>query len=557
MRNQDLAHELYSDLEPYRAGARDHFEKLLELQQTNFLKKMVTMRRPDAKAKAIDKWRQANEKCKKLHIPPTLDHPLATAYGIAKDFLRRAVYDERRETSSSTALGTSLRYPILPENGKFGPGKTLLCDNESQACKLAFGTHTYTDSYLRAFYRISLLGNPRTFNLELSREKNYGSKQVRASKLVTVPKTDDIDRVICIEPLLNMFFQQSVRYSLEKSLERLGINLSTQQSKQRTLARIGSKSGYFATLDLSSASDTISYSFCESFLPKELFEALKLGRCSHTLVGDEEVELNMISSMGNATTFPLQTLIFLSLSIGVMTECGIDYRLHFNSNVGVNGDDIILPSQCALMLIELLEMCGFVVNTSKTFILGPYRESCGGDYYSGYIVTPVRIKTLASRSDIFSAYNRLLVWSARHGVNCERTLTYLRNSVNKPNYIPMGEAVDRGFWKLHKKGRYRGLTYAGTKKRIKTSISDSISLFLASAISQDHESNLVPLRGRGKARLSVCVSPSFPRTNEYSDWSPDQSPDPTLMSQDTFSDVVRLEKNLTVLIGSYHPYSSL
>jgi hypothetical protein len=465
----------------------------LKLEQELF-KKLSTSRDEGTKNRAIEKWHVANNLCAAEFSPPLEDTPVALAYGYARDFFHSLVIN--RTAGSSQDLITSIK----PEDGLFGPGKSLGCEDELFVTKLRESEHTFTSLALKAFYRKSLLENPRLFDLEVHRARTYGQTIVDASKLTTVPKNDTIDRVICIEPLLNMFYQQAVRAFLERRLKTVGINFSNQQDIQRLLAKKGSIDGSLVTIDLSSASDTISLNFCRKFLPEALLSELLLCRTQYTMIGDEKVELNMISSMGNATTFPLQTMIFLSLVVGcfkAMDEKPIFRGTH--RNLGVFGDDIIIPNNLALLLCELLTLCGFKVNTAKSFITGLFRESCGGDYLAGENVTPIRIKNLEKVTDLFSSYNRLLLWSAEQGIPLLGTLRLIRKSIRKPNYVPIGDNVDSGLWVDMKPDSwyYRRLPVSARKKVV-----GCISTFLHGCITQrDDLECFAELRHSTRTRL--------------------------------------------------------
>jgi hypothetical protein len=93
--------------------------------------------------------------------------------------------------------------------------------------------------------------------------------------------------------------------------------------------------------------------------------------------------------MGNGYTFELETLIFSSI-----VKVTLD-RLGFLSIPGVSfhvyGDDIIVPSESADTVLAVLRWFGFTPNPKKTFTKGPFRESCGGDFFEGQ---PVRGLTL-------------------------------------------------------------------------------------------------------------------------------------------------------------------
>ncbi len=52
-----------------------------------------------------------------------------------------------------------------------------------------------------------------------------------------------------------------------------------------------------------------------------------------------------------------------------------------------------------------LQLCGFTVNSSKSFTDGPFRESCGHDYYKGIDIRPVYTKTMLTWRDVFRVHN--------------------------------------------------------------------------------------------------------------------------------------------------------
>ena len=58
----------------------------------------------------------------------------------------------------------------------------------------------------------------------------------------------------------------------------------------------------------------------------------------------------------------------------------------------VYGDDIIVPVEYVQAVITALEAFGLKVNRDKSFWNGKFRESCGGDFYAGRWITPVRLR---------------------------------------------------------------------------------------------------------------------------------------------------------------------
>ena len=105
----------------------------------------------------------------------------------------------------------------------------------------------------------------------------------------------------------------------------------------------------------------------------------------------------MFSTMGNAVTFPLETLIFWALGHAtILQEQGT--LSHFpkwedRHLCSVFGDDCIIPTQYAEPFIRTMTRVGFIINKEKSFYDdGGFRESCGGDYLHGNPVRPYSLK---------------------------------------------------------------------------------------------------------------------------------------------------------------------
>lgn len=240
-----------------------------------------------------------------------------------------------------------------------------------------------------------------------------GSDEVRivpGNVLFTVPKNTEIDRCACKEPDLNMYLQRGFGAVIRRSLKRVGIDLN-DQSRNRTLARQGSLDGTLATLDLSSASDSISSELVYQFLPDLWFTTLNALRSPVTVI-DGEVHVNeMFSSMGNGFTFELESLIFYCVSRAVA------YHLGISGVISVYGDDIIVPVDIAELLSFVLGVLGFEVNTKKSFYTGPFRESCGGHYHNGLDITPFYVKApLEKLTDLIRVCNQLRRWATSDGL---------------------------------------------------------------------------------------------------------------------------------------------
>lgn len=225
------------------------------------------------------------------------------------------------------------------------------------------------------------------------------------SKLVFVPKNSKTYRSIGIEPTLTGFFQQGVGKYLKKRLKRFGIDLS-DQSRNKRLACRSSIDGSLATIDLSNASDTISSECVWQLIPYDwcvLFDHLRSDEIQYQ---DKIFKLSKFSSMGNSYTFELESLIFYTVAEACCTHLSIS-----TEDVSAYGDDIILPSQAASLLKEVLDYLGFSINLEKSFLSGPFRESCGGDFLHGFDIRPFYLKDQISVRLLFTMHN----WFIRHG----------------------------------------------------------------------------------------------------------------------------------------------
>lgn len=239
----------------------------------------------------------------------------------------------------------------------------------------------------------------------------HGCNRISAShgKLTFVPKNSKTHRSIGVEPTLNGFGQQGIGKFIRHRLMRSGVDL-TDQTRNQKLAYAGSKTGALATVDLSSASDTISYGLVLHLLPMDWFELLDRFRTGTVEYQGNIIRLSKFSSMGNSYTFELESLIFYALAIGVCTHLGLSLK-----DVSVYGDDIIIPVPAIPLLQEVLSVCGFSMNMEKSFWDGPFRESCGADYFNGIDIRPFYLKDEISNRVLFNMHN----WFIRH---CEPVL---------------------------------------------------------------------------------------------------------------------------------------
>ncbi len=209
-------------------------------------------------------------------------------------------------------------------------------------------------------------------------------------------------RATLTEPSLNGMFQMGIGDHMVRRFAAFGLDLRDQSRNQR-LARVGSLTGALATLDQKSASDLQAYELIFELCPLDW--ATYLARATTRTVSYRGMRFPMekFSSMGNGFTFPLESLIFWALAKAVVeTTLG---RKPTSDELSVFGDDVIVPSACVDGVIRLYNAVGFVINEEKSFKQGPFRESCGKDYFSGIDIRPFYQKDLVSARSLFVLHN--------------------------------------------------------------------------------------------------------------------------------------------------------
>lgn len=224
---------------------------------------------------------------------------------------------------------------------------------------------------------------------------------VNGSRAATVEKNDQIRRMIAIEPTGNMFFQQGLMSMMYDRMRHVGLNVELLPQRHKRRALISSITSREATIDWSSASDCVSIELLRWLLPPKWFECCDMVRSPTINIDGDTVDLNMFSTMGNAVTFPLETLVFWTMAHATRLTNGSTLATlpewRDLDKCSVFGDDCILPSTDAPLFIEAMTKVGFIINEEKSFFDDKgFRESCGGDYLRGYDVRPCHIKAPTS-----------------------------------------------------------------------------------------------------------------------------------------------------------------
>lgn len=267
----------------------------------------------------------------------------------------------------------------------WGPGASTLIKRRDASSVKKFQCETGITRDLYSLIPLSLMEKVYPLWARQLNLVGYPNFQV-GNKVITVAKDAQTNRVIAVEPGINLWFQKSIGEMVGKRLLRYGIDLRFQ-SRNQELAKKASLTGDLATVDLSSASDSIALSVVEALLPPRWFHLMDASRSHFGTLDNSLVRWEKFSSMGNGFTFQLESLIFYAIAV-----CCTEY-LHISStDVSTYGDDVILPCASLELFSEMLGFYGFRMNVKKSHFDSPFRESCGAHYFSGRDVKPIYLK---------------------------------------------------------------------------------------------------------------------------------------------------------------------
>jgi len=229
------------------------------------------------------------------------------------------------------------------------------------------------------------------------------------ARLCLVPKDFRGPRVICIEPKENQFAQQGLMDILYRLTNRCALSRRSINFLDTTRSRQACYDYRYATIDLKDASDTISLVLARYLLPRWVFKLVTRFRSREIITPTGLVKSGCLATMGNATCFPLETLIFWAIALGSMIALRDSYPLrmkkHLNLDVLVFGDDIIVPLWAADGVSQALTASGLLVNHTKTCVFSPVRESCGEWVFMGR-----RIKTVKFKSAEITNHRAFVQW---------------------------------------------------------------------------------------------------------------------------------------------------
>lgn len=418
LKTGDLAGYLNLDVDPL--VYTDAFKYLVDAQAKALLSKCTLLGKSDtAKATTLKKWYSAEAKCKETnqkfaYLRLSTDLHKHSVYG--GDF---AVLHEAKKYCQMVASSYKIGEP------DFGPGSTFDWRGKDSniVSKLravpSFSSSCY-DLGMRIlldrmpYYALSsgivkIHENNISLNLDIVKEKVV---KCAISEFFTVDKKFLEDRGCGLELSGNCLIQKAIGDGLRSAHKQVsGLNLNFTPAKHKVIAQKASISGLHATLDQRSASDLVAVELVKYlFEGTELLDQMLQSRSTHMTVEGVTHRLEKFSSMGNGFTFELESVVFYS----ILWACRNLYN-RGRGTISVFGDDIICPTSIVEHVQEHLRLFGFDLNDEKSFWTGPFRETCGGDFFNGVFVRPVylgRKKYDDDRAYLLSLANnvRLMAW---------------------------------------------------------------------------------------------------------------------------------------------------
>jgi hypothetical protein len=276
----------------------------------------------------------------------------------------------------------------------------------------SLGDEGYYDIKTREPYVVEEARSP---NVEFDAVAFVPSCQELPVRVTPVPKTLKGPRIIAIEPVCMQYVQQGIRselYRLLESSEIAGghINFSDQSLNKR-MALVASADGRLATVDLSEASDRVPHGLAIRMFDgnPDLRDAIEACRSTHAKMPDGRIigPLRKFASMGSALCFPVESMYFYTICVLARLRFANlpltwEHCLKVSREIYIYGDDIIVPADETVFILDYLQKYNCKVNTRKTFWHGLFRESCGVDAYDGVEVTPTYIRQVhpeSKRSD--------------------------------------------------------------------------------------------------------------------------------------------------------------
>lgn len=396
------------DVDPLAYSVGDADKLHLDYLAISFLSKYESLTTTyDKKKRGLQKFLEFEDLCKETNLRFKSDSRLEkTEFALHLFCMRRKI---------DLILG-EFSIDELLDKSSWGPGvSTLLKGSDTSASRKFQSEIGITQDAYALLADIIPSAYPQWFDSS-ARLAEPVSFEV-GNDVISVPKNSKIDRIIAVEPGLNLFFQKGCGSMIRDRLGRRGIDLRDQRRNQE-LARVGSLTGAVATIDFSSASDSISREVVRHLMPVDWYLVMNDLRSRCGRLDGKTFLWEKFSSMGNGFTFELESLIFYSAALACCQLRNID-----PSDVSVYGDDVIIPTEIVGDFSSFCEFLGFRVNKSKSFSSGSFRESCGAHYFDGFDVKPIfHRRKLSNVQSVYKLANSIRRLSHRRnfGYGCDR-----------------------------------------------------------------------------------------------------------------------------------------
>lgn len=402
---------------------------------TLFLKKMHYVD-PELDANSLRDWLEVEERLGNLDLPTTILHSL------------RAII--------TRALPNKIdSLPFLP---KHGSGAVAERGVRTTAHKNAvISLHPRIQHMIERWFGVPLS------TILPSEDVIARAVALEMSRLKFVAKDRYKSRSICMEPDIFQYSQQGVRLHLEAEMQshlfRDAIDI-TNQSNNQEAAIFGSEfPSSIDTIDLSSASDTLSWQLAKAVFPPYIAKYLAATRTSIVELPDgSSRRVLKFAPMGSALCFPVQSIVYTAIVFlaAILDRNGLtpedtesiskldfdrelrglfhrDYQFTLNryQPVHVYGDDIVVDTRLTPKVMTLLRQLGFTVNEEKSFVgEQAFRESCGVYAFNGADVTPIRFKAKGLKSKGMT-------------VQAAMALTAMANHAYKMGYLNLRQTIIR------------------------------------------------------------------------------------------------------------------
>lgn len=372
---------------------------------TEYLSKaeMLRIKGIDRKAEALRKFETSESQCRVTNRRFRVSSSHEAFEGI--------IHDARRKI---TQILDTFNVVELQADCRWGPGATFDISKESASGDQKFSVIPSCTYGALPYGKAWVASCPGWFEI-LTNQSVAGPFSVLdaffcvvpGNRVTTVPKNAKSERTIGMEPTVNSFLQQGAGRYIRRRLKRFGVDLDNQEIN-KSWASLASDFD-LATLDLSAASDTISKEIVFELLPLPWAQYLDSIRSKSYFMDGRWHMYEKFSSMGNAFTFELESLIFYAL----LWACTIRVNPRLQWSCSVYGDDIICHQSVAPLLTDVLAWCGFSVNLEKSHVQGQFFESCGGHYFGDVDVTPCYQKAPLRNEELVRAHNRLIRFGLR------------------------------------------------------------------------------------------------------------------------------------------------